>query len=92
MRAGSIGATRVSASSFVISMSPSTSSTGSTPTSAILATGSSRLERSAPVAEEVVAEAETPLGLLVDFKDGVGTVVLSTANPRDALEAAGLEE
>ena len=38
------------------------------------------------------AEAETPLGLLVDFKDGVGTVVLSTANPRDALEAAGLEE
>ncbi len=38
------------------------------------------------------AEAETPLGMLVDFKDGVGTVVWSTANPRDAIEAAGLSE
>ena len=38
------------------------------------------------------AEAETPLGVLVEFKGGVGTVVLSTADPRDALEAAGLSE
>jgi ketosteroid isomerase-like protein len=39
------------------------------------------------------AEAETPLGVLVDYDtDGVATVVLSTADPRDALEAAGLSE
>ena len=38
------------------------------------------------------AEAETPLGVMVEFKGGVGTVVLSTADPRDALEAAGLSE
>jgi ketosteroid isomerase-like protein len=39
------------------------------------------------------AEAETPLGVLVDYNtDGVATVVLSTADPRDALEAAGLSE
>jgi ketosteroid isomerase-like protein len=39
------------------------------------------------------AEVETPLGVLVDYDtDGVATVVLSTADPRDALEAAGLSE
>jgi len=39
------------------------------------------------------AEAETPLGVLVDYNmDGVATVVLSTADPGDALEAAGLSE
>jgi ketosteroid isomerase-like protein len=39
------------------------------------------------------AEVETPLGVLVDYNpDGVATVVLSTADPRDALEAAGLSK
>ncbi|HEY6636688.1 MAG TPA: nuclear transport factor 2 family protein [Solirubrobacterales bacterium] len=38
------------------------------------------------------AEVETPLGVLVDYKDGVATVVWSTENLGDALEAAGLSE
>jgi ketosteroid isomerase-like protein len=39
------------------------------------------------------AEVETPLGVLIDYdKNGIATVVLSTADPREALEAAGLSE
>ena len=39
------------------------------------------------------AEVDTPLGVLVDYNpDSVGTVVFSSADPQDALEAAGLRE
>ncbi len=38
------------------------------------------------------AEAEVPIGLLVDFKDGVATRVWSTQDPNEVLEAAGLSE
>ena len=38
------------------------------------------------------AETEIPLGVLIDFEDGLATRVWSTADPTEALEAAGLDE
>ena len=38
------------------------------------------------------AEVETPLGVLVDFENGIATRVWSTGDPGEVLEAAGLEE
>jgi ketosteroid isomerase-like protein len=37
-------------------------------------------------------EAEVPLGVIVTFEHGLATVVWSTADPSEALEAAGLAE
>ena len=38
------------------------------------------------------ARAEVPLGVVVDYGNGVMTRVWSTLDPREALEAAGLSE
>jgi hypothetical protein len=38
------------------------------------------------------AEAEVPLGRVIDYRDGVATRVWSTLDPNEALEAAGLQE
>jgi hypothetical protein len=37
-------------------------------------------------------EAEIPLGVIVTFEHGIVTVVWSTADPSEALEAASLSE
>ena len=41
---------------------------------------------------ESLAEVESPLGYLVQFKDGKATRIWSYLDPAEALEAAGLEE
>ena len=38
------------------------------------------------------AEAEVPVGLVVDYRGGVATWLWSTLDPNEALEAAGLSE
>ncbi len=38
------------------------------------------------------AETEIPLGVLIDYEEGLATRVWSTAEPSEALEAAGLRE
>ena len=37
-------------------------------------------------------QVESPLGVLVDFRDGKATRVWSTLDPKEALQAAGLSE
>ena len=65
----------------------------STRISAIWATGYSRLARFAPVAEEAVPRSKHRwVSWLTYDKNGIATVVLSTADPREALKAAGLSE
>jgi ketosteroid isomerase-like protein len=38
------------------------------------------------------AEVETPIGVLIDYENGIATRVWSTGDPGEVLEAAGLRE
>ncbi len=59
--------------------------------SATSATGFSRLAPSARGRASGIG-AEIPVGVIVTFEHGIATVVWSTADPSEALKAAGLEE